>query len=351
MGIFSHCFGNGSKSAKQPSSSSPVEQLCHRFSLAELKLATGNFNLGFIGEDAFGVLYNVLLNNNGTRVVVKRFKKYSMFNGPEMKNEVLLLCQLRHPNLLSLIGFCEEKNEFIAVYEHTPNGYLRDLLHGGKDKVNPLPWKRRLQICVGVARGLHYLHAGARYAIIHRDLHSQHIFLDENWEPKIAGLNLSKRGPLSVSRKLIRVNSRVMGTCGIAEPEYAATGDLTEKVDVFAFGIMLLEIVSAKTPSYCFMEKNHILEATLDDEIVDPFLKSKIATECWEVFIDVTRRCLLEQRVERPNMGEVEVELELALRLQEEADDKIECSISGEDSGAKALTFRTTLSEDSLNNY
>ncbi|KAK7295507.1 hypothetical protein RJT34_18416 [Clitoria ternatea] len=326
MGLHSvlSCF-----SFSEKKTSNIIEELCRRFSLAELQSATDNFKQSSIIEhDTFGIVYKGNLKES-VIVAIKRWQRHSFWGLSEFKNEVVLLCQLHHPNLISLIGFCIEKEELILVYEYTPNGSLYDHVNYEENSniVDPLPWKKRLQICLSVARALHYLHTGAKYAIIHRDLHSKNIILDKDLEPKVTGLMLSKRGPLSMSRSLIRVESRVMGTCGYGDPQYIATGVLTEKSDVFSFGVVLLEVVCAKRAIDLIQHvngHNGSLESKIES-IVDPFLKSKIDPHCWKTFIDISERCLFPDGGERPNMGEVEVELEHALKLQEEADHKIGC--------------------------
>ena len=334
MGLLSclSCFYNPRPGGTNPSSdltfisrkqpSTVIEELCHHFSLAEIQSATSNFKESLIiGEGAFGSVYKGYLKKSSIPVAIKRCNKGSIYGLSELKNEVVLLCQLHHPNLMPLVGFCIERNELVLVYEYMSNGSLHDHLH--HRNFDPLTWKRRLQICIGAARGLHYLHTGAKYAIIHRNIKTCNIVLDNNWEAKVSGLLLSKRGPLSTSKSLIRVESRVMGTCGYADPEYVATGVLTEKSDVYSFGIILLEVVSAKPAQEIFMENlNNNSLKSYGEKIVDPFLKSKIAPDCWKTFIDITERCLLANGRERPHMGEVEVELQHALQLQEEADVK-----------------------------
>ncbi|GKV53993.1 hypothetical protein SLEP1_g60503, partial [Rubroshorea leprosula] len=141
--------------------------------------------------------------------------------------EVQLLSQLHHQHLVSLIGFCYEGNGRILVHEYMKHGTLRDYLQGRE--FDPLPWKQRLLICKGAAQGLHYLHTGAKYAVIHRDIRSSHILLDETWTARLSDFGLSKMGPLSLSKSLIRLQSKVVGTQGILAPEYARHGELTEK--------------------------------------------------------------------------------------------------------------------------
>nr|XP_025648373.1 receptor-like protein kinase ANXUR2 [Arachis hypogaea] len=286
--------------------------------------ATNNFHNSFkVGEGSFGNVYKGYLENSSTPVAIKRCKKDSVFGLSSLKNEVVLLSQLQHPNLISLVGFCIEGTELVLVYDYMSNGSIRDHLHRGN--IDPLTWKRRLQICIGVARALHYLHTGAKYTIIHRNIKTRLILLDSNWEPKVSSLLLSKRGALSTSKSLTRVESDVKGTLGYLDPEYYNTSMLTEKSDVFSFGIVLLEVVSAKPAKEIsgeyFQGFNQSLRS-FGNEIVDPILKSKIDPDCWKTFVDITKRCLLLEGRERPDIGEVEVELELALKLQEEADAK-----------------------------
>ncbi|MED6132834.1 hypothetical protein PIB30_022618 [Stylosanthes scabra] len=208
-----------------------------------------------------------------------------------------------------------------------PNGSLHDHLLGGIGSFkSPLSWNRRLQICIWVARALHYLHTGAKYVIIHRDVKTGNILLDNNLDARVSGLFLSKRGPLSISKSLIKVVSPVMGTYGYTDPEYVATGVLSEKSDVYSFGVVLLEVLSAKQAPDIYKEHLENCNQSLmsyAEEIVDPFLKSKIAPDCWKTFLDITERCLLKEGRERPDMGEVELQLEHALKYQEVADTKI----------------------------
>ncbi|KAL4322715.1 hypothetical protein AHAS_Ahas14G0238200 [Arachis hypogaea] len=276
-----------------------------------------------VGEGSFGNVYKGYLENSSTPVAIKRCKKDSVFGLSSLKNEVVLLSQLQHPNLISLVGFCIEGTELVLVYDYMSNGSIRDHLHRGN--IDPLTWKRRLQICIGVARALHYLHTGAKYTIIHRNIKTRLILLDSNWEPKVSSLLISKRRALSTSKSLTRVESDVKGTLGYLDPEYYNTSMLTEKSDVFSFGIVLLEVVSAKPAKEIsgeyFQGFNQSLRS-FGNEIVDPILKSKIDPDCWKTFVDITKRCLLLEGRERPDIGEVEVELELALKLQEEADAK-----------------------------
>ncbi|KAK7340674.1 hypothetical protein VNO77_21384 [Canavalia gladiata] len=309
-----------------------LEELCHQFSLAEIRSVLMNIKESWmIGEDSLGVVYKGYLNRSATAVAIKRFRKGSVsgLSEAQLKNEVLFLCQLHHPNIMPLIGFSIERDhELILVHDYMSNGSLYDLLFNRTNhKVDPLPWKRRLQICIGVARGLHYLHSGGKHSIIHNYFKTHYIFLNQNWEPKISGLFLSKRGPIDVARSSLTVRNH--DNFAYCDPEYMASGILTAKSNVFSFAVVLLEVVTAKQARDLYLERmndpNYSLELNAE-KIIDPFLKSKIAPGCWKTFISITERCLHKHGTERPDMGEVEVELEHALQLQEEAETKINCN-------------------------
>ncbi|KAK7295508.1 hypothetical protein RJT34_18417 [Clitoria ternatea] len=336
MGLLSRlpCFSviepqEANYSQQQPSHI--LKELCHHFSLADIQSAMRNIKEpSVLGKDSFGVVYKGYLQKSATTVAIKIFRKGSLSGVSEsqLKNEVLFLCQLQHPNIMPLLGFCIERDhELVLVHDYMFNGSLHDHIHHRNNhKIDPLTWKKRLQICIGVARGLHYLHTGSKSSVIHNYFKTGYIFLDKNWEPRISGLLLSKRGHIDVARSSLVARNH--GTFAYCDREYLASGVLTVKSNVFSFGVVLLEVVSAKQARDLFLEHwnkpNYSLELNAE-KIVDPFLKSKIAPDCWKKFIDITERCLHKHGAERPNMGEVEVELEHALQLQEEAETKNGC--------------------------
>nr|AEJ72557.1 putative serine/threonine kinase [Malus domestica] len=303
------------------------EELCRRFTLAEMSAATQCFDQTLcIGRGGFCSVFKGRIKVDGDEdrinvVAIKRFSRGSERGMREFRAEVQLLCQLRHPNLVSLIGFCQENGECITVYDYMPNGSLRHYLYDSNIKNKdplPLTWKQRLKICIGVARAIHYLHAGVKHAVIHRDVKCSNVLLDQNLVPKLGDFGLSKMGPPVFSNVLIKLNSRVSGTFGYLDPEYVMSGQLTEKSDVFSFGMVLFEVLCAKSGSReipeC-VERGETFPA-----MIDPFLVGKVAPDCLRKFMNIAERCVRPTGAERPTMGEVQVELECALELQERAD-------------------------------
>ena len=212
------------------------------------------------------------------------------------------------------------------MYEYMVNGNLARHLYATNP--DPVPWKRRLQICVGVVRGLYCLHTGLKHTIIHGDVKPSNILLNEKWEAKLGDFGLSKMGPPSLSKALIRIETyRIVGTYGYMAPEYAMNMELTDKSDVYSFGVLLLEVFCGREPiageepmdlvrwaRKCKRERNV-------NEIIDPYLMGKIAPECFMVYVDIATSCVRNRPERRPTMGEVQVCLEHALELQESADD------------------------------
>ncbi|XP_028799448.1 receptor-like protein kinase ANXUR1 [Neltuma alba] len=341
MGILLNCFGgSASTSKKQPSTS--VEYLCQRFSLAQLRKSTNGFSEShFLRQGQHGPVYRGSISINGQLkdITVKRLGAGSSTGLTLYKNDVLFMCQLHHPNLQPLVGFCDDKNEMIVVYEHAPNGSLRDLF-GSKPPT--FSWKKRLEISIGVARGLHYLHAGTKRIIIHRNIKSACILLGENWVPKLSYFGFSLAGPKFSAKdmKPLRLES-VKGPKGHIAPECFGSSNVTYKCDVYSFGVVLLELICGKTLyqiseldgrqlentadffhfTLSLVEKVRNLAGTVRAEgIIDETLVGQIAAECSKLYLDIAESCLREDHNERPDMGDVEVQLERLLQLQEEAD-------------------------------
>jgi len=196
------CFKHtGSSRGQYPT---VIEELCPQFSLADLRKSTNNFNeKQIVGSGSLGTVYKGSLQYNCVTectVAIKRIYRITESELKQYKNEIELLCQLRHPNLVSLLGFCDHKEEKNIVYEYMTNGSLHDILYRSDMKREPLTWKQRLKICIGVAQGLHYLHTGVKRTIFHRDITPYKILLDSNMVAKLSDFRVSLTGPYHSSK-------------------------------------------------------------------------------------------------------------------------------------------------------
>ncbi|KAM3760917.1 hypothetical protein ACB098_01G229300 [Castanea mollissima] len=310
--------------------------LSRYFSLAEIIAATNNFDkVLIIGAGGFGDVYKGYIDGSAaTPVAIKRLKSGSQQGTQEFKTEIAMLSQLRHRHVVFLIGYCEDGNEMILVYDYMANGTLRDHLYN--TKYQPLTWKQRLQICIGAAHGLNYLHTGATHTIIHRDMKSTNILLDDQWLAKVSDFGLSKFGP-TMSKS--HVSTMVKGTFGYLDPEYYRFQQLTEKSDVYSFGVVLCEVLCGRPPIIHTDEDEAmglaawVLQCYRNgklDQIVDPSLKGEIEPECLKKFGEIVESCLLDNGTKRPSMNDVVGGLELALELQESAKKDVKLDLSEE---------------------
>ncbi|THG11768.1 hypothetical protein TEA_026064 [Camellia sinensis var. sinensis] len=289
------------------------------FTFEELRKYTNNFSeANSIGSGGYGKVYRGTLPT-GQLVAVKRAQHGSMQGGIEFKSEIELLSRVHHKNIVSLVGFCFEQDEQMLVYEYIPNGTLRESLLG-KSGIR-LDWMRRLRIALGSARGLQYLHELANPTIIHRDVKTNNILLDERLNAKVADFGLSKSKAIGDSEK-DHITTQVKGTMGYMDPEYYMTNQLTEKSDVYSFGVVMLELITARQPiekgKYIVREVKQKMDKTkvgynLHDVLDTAILGTTLGG--LEKFVDLAMRCVEESGGQRPTMGEVVNEIENIMRI------------------------------------
>ncbi|XP_010552466.1 PREDICTED: putative receptor-like protein kinase At5g39000 [Tarenaya hassleriana] len=316
------------------SSSTLPSDLCRRFSISEIRSATDDFDEKLIiGVGGFGNVYKGRIDGGSITVAIKRLGTSSHQGIREFETELNLLSKLRHVHLVSLIGYCDDENEMIIVYEYMPRGTLRyhlyknDILYkNDRNTESPMPWKQRLEICIGAAHGLNYLHTGAKHSIIHRDIKSTNILLDDNYVAKVSDFGLSKVGPTSVSQT--HVTTVVKGSMGYLDPEYYRRQVLTDKSDVYSFGVVLFEVLCgrpARMPGLDADQMDVTRWAKLNhsrgtvDQIVDPYLTGDITRVSLDKFCDIAVRCVHDRGTERPTMNDVVWALQFALQLHETA--------------------------------
>ncbi|XP_075651400.1 leucine-rich repeat receptor protein kinase HPCA1-like isoform X2 [Castanea sativa] len=288
------------------------------FSFEELKKYTNKFSEeNSIGSGGYGKVYLGTLPT-GQLIAIKRAQKESMQGDLEFKTEIELLSRVHHKNLVSLVGFCFDQGEQMLVYEYVPNGSLKDNL-SGKSGFR-LDWMRRLKIALGAARGLAYLHEFANPPIIHRDIKSTNILLDEHLNAKVSDFGLSK--PMGEGEKG-HVSTQVKGTMGYMDPEYYMTQQLTEKSDVYSFGVLMLELITARMPiergKYIVRVVQTAIDRTKDlynlQEILDPTIGLQTSLKGLEKFVDLAMRCVEELGGNRPTMGDVVKEIENVMQM------------------------------------
>ncbi|THG13869.1 hypothetical protein TEA_022015 [Camellia sinensis var. sinensis] len=286
------------------------------FSFEELKKYTNTFSdANCIGVGGYGKVYRGTLPSEQL-VAIKRAKQGSTQGDLEFKSELELLSRVHHKNVVSLVGFCFEQDEQMLVYEYIANGTLKESL-SGKSGIR-LDWMRRLRIALGAARGLQYLHELANPPIIHRDIKSNNILLDEYLNAKVSDFGVAK----SIGDpENCHITTQIKGTMGYLDPEYCMTQQLTKKSDVYGFGVLMIELITAKQPiekgKYIVREVRQKIDKSKDlydlHEIIDPNILGT-ALKGLEKFVDLAMRCL-EEGAARPTMGEVVKEIENIMQI------------------------------------
>ncbi|XP_062215387.1 serine/threonine-protein kinase RIPK-like isoform X2 [Phragmites australis] len=313
-----------STASDQDLSVSLVGSNLHVFTVGELKAATQGFlDSNFLGEGGFGPVYKGAVAEGAKpglkaqQIAVKLWDPEGTQGHKEWLSEVIFLGQLRHPNLVKLVGYCSEEEHRLLVYEYMPKGSLEN--HLFKKFPPVLSWSTRLNIAVGAAKGLAFLH-DAEKPVIYRDFKASNILLDPDYKAKLSDFGLAKDGPEGDET---HVSTRVMGTHGYAAPEYILTGHLTAKSDVYSFGVVLLEILSGRRavdktrPS----RERHLVEhmrSWLKDpqklgRVMDPTMEGQYSARAAHKAALVAYQCLSGSPKSRPDMSKVVQDLELLL--------------------------------------
>ncbi|KAL0407454.1 UNVERIFIED_CONTAM: putative LRR receptor-like serine/threonine-protein kinase RFK1 [Sesamum latifolium] len=280
------------------------------FSLKQIKAATNNFDAtNKIGEGGFGPVYKGLLPD-GTVIAVKQLSSKSRQGNREFLNEIGMISCLQHPNLVKLHGCCIEGDQLLLVYEYMENNSLASVLFDSNKSQLILDWPTRYKICIGIARGLAFLHEESRLKIVHRDIKATNVLLDKDLNPKISDFGLAR---LNEDEKT-HISTKVAGTIGYMAPEYALWGYLTDKADVYSFGVVILEIVSGKSNNNYMPSQNfvclldwacHLHENKNVDELIDERLGSQYNKEEVERMVKVAVLCTNATPSVRPTMSEV----------------------------------------------
>ncbi|KAJ9559421.1 hypothetical protein OSB04_014035 [Centaurea solstitialis] len=302
---------------------SSIKEFEHlKIPLQAIKLATNNFNdNNYISRGGFGKVHKGELIHFGkpVTVAVKCLDKALGQGNPEFWKEIMMLSRYKHQNLVSLLGFCDEDGESILVYEYLPNKSLNMHLSSIE-----LSWTQRLKICIGAAKGLQYLHdpCNTMQRVLHRDIKSSNILLDDNWNAKISDFGLSNFGP--ANQEFTFLFTHPVGSFGYCDPAYAESGFLTKESDVYSFGVVLFEVLCGRL---CIVDYNDnrlflpklarsCYEENRLDTIVQESLLEHMSRACLRKFSTIAYQCLHKDRTQRPTFAKIVRELEIALQFQ-----------------------------------
>ncbi|KAF7091727.1 hypothetical protein CFC21_094287 [Triticum aestivum] len=288
-----------------------------RFTYKELEKFTNKFER-FIGQGGFGPVHYGCLEDN-TEVAVKMRSEASSHGLDEFLAEVQSLTKVHHRNLVSLVGYCWEKDHLPLIYEYMSQGNLCDHLRGRNVASETLNWGTRVRVVLQAAQGLDYLHKGCSLPIIHRDVKTSNILLGQNLQAKLSDFGLCKT---YMSDTQTHVSTVAAGTAGYNDPEYYLTGRLTESSDVYSFGIVLLEITTGERPT--LPKHGHIVQrvrqkiasgnisSVADCQLNDDYDVSSM----WKV-VDTAMACTSDIAIQRPTMAIVVAQLRESLALED----------------------------------
>ncbi|XP_010429930.1 PREDICTED: probable serine/threonine-protein kinase At1g01540 [Camelina sativa] len=283
----------------------------HWYTLRELEVSTNGFaDENVIGQGGYGIVYRGVLEDK-SMVAIKNLLNNKGQAEREFKVEVEAIGRVRHKNLVRLLGYCVEGAHRMLVYEYVDNGNLEQWLHGGGlGFKSPLTWEIRMNIVLGTAKGLMYLHEVLEPKVVHRDIKSSNILLDKQWNSKVSDFGLAKL----LGSEMSYVTTRVMGTFGYVAPEYASTGMLNERSDIYSFGVLVMEIISGRSPvdySRAPGEVNLVewlkrMVTNRDAEgVLDPRMVEKPSLRSLKRTLLVALRCVDPNAQKRPKMGHI----------------------------------------------
>lgn len=286
----------------------PTLQNAHVFTYNELKIATGGFRSSDkIGQGGFGSVYKGRLQD-GTVVAVKVLSAESKQGDREFMSEMASISNINHENLVKLHGGCVHGARRMLVYDYMQNNSLSHTLLRGEKRRAKFSWKTRREICLGIARGLAYIHEDITPHVVHRDIKASNILLDGDFTPKISDFGLSKL----LYTNITHITTRVAGTLGYLAPEYALSGHLTRKSDVYSFGVLILEIVSGRTAidfdldlgeHYLVQKAWELYKTKKLDQLVDPVMRGDITAKEAVRFLKVGLLCVQEKCDRRPKIS------------------------------------------------
>ncbi|KAL9662304.1 hypothetical protein QQ045_027137 [Rhodiola kirilowii] len=278
------------------------------FTYSELRTATEDFSpANKLGEGGFGPVYKGILND-GRVIAVKQLSAGSHQGKTQFYTEIATISAVQHRNLVKLYGCCVDGTRRMLVYEYLEKNSLDQALFGGTSL--ELNWENRFNICMGIARGLTYLHEESQIRIVHRDVKASNILLDAQLNPKISDFGLAKL----YDDKMTHISTNIAGTIGYLAPEYAMRGHLTEKADIFGFGVVALEIVSGRPNTATYLEEDKVYlmewawqmhESSRDLDLVDPRLSSDFNAEEVKRVIGIALLCTQTSPSMRPSMSRV----------------------------------------------
>ncbi|CAI9119052.1 OLC1v1020716C1 [Oldenlandia corymbosa var. corymbosa] len=282
----------------------------HWFTLRDLEIATNKFSKqNIIGEGGYGVVYRGQLIN-GTPVAVKKILNNIGEAEKEFRVEVEAISHARHKNLVRLLGYCIEGTQRLLIYEHINNGNLEQWLHGAMSHYGYLTWEARMKVLIGTAKALAYLHEALEPKVVHRDIKSSNILIDDDFNAKLSDFGLVKLLGAGKSH----ITTRVMGTFGYVAPEYANSGLLNEKSDVYSFGVVLLEAISGRDPvdyGRPAPEVNLVdwlkmmVGSKRFEEVVDPKIETRPSTTALKRALLTALRCVDPDAEKRPVMSQI----------------------------------------------